>query len=205
MTKELLSSWGVEFDPVGVQAPPDALAELARVGVPRVPAVTVGARVVHGWTPPAYAQLLGVAYTPDAKFLPAELAQRLDRILDCAQRLVQIVPEPLLDWSPPERDRPLRDLAYHVFRLSLGFVDGMDLGEFPEGWLGERAPIDLRDGAAIARYGALVRARIGGWFEGAAPAEFERVIRGYYGPQSGPDLLARTTWHAPQHPRPLYV
>src|SRR5438034_3269122 len=43
----------------------------------------------------------------------------------CAQRLVQIVPEPLLDWSPPERARPLRDLAYHVFRLSLGFVDGM--------------------------------------------------------------------------------
>src|SRR2546427_450737 len=135
-----------------------------------------------------------VAYTPDAKFLPAELAQRLDRILDCAQRLVQIVPEPLLDWSPPERARPLRDLAYHVFRLSLGFVDGMDLGEFPEGWLGERAPAELRDGAAIARYGALVRARIAGWFEGAASGEFERVIRVYYGPQSGHDLLERTTW-----------
>ena len=188
-----------------VQAHPDALAELARVGVPRVPAVTVGARVVHGWNPPAYAQLLGVAYTPDAKFLPAELAQRLDRILDCAQRLVQIVPEPLLDGSPPERARPLRDLAYHVFRLSLGFVDGMDLGEFPEGWLGERAPAELSDGAAIARYGALVRARIAGWFEGAASGEFERVIRVYYGPQSGHDLLERTTWHAAQHLRQLYV
>src|SRR3989442_5955759 len=81
----------------------------------------------------------------------------------------------------------------------------MDLGEFPEGWLGERAPTDLRDGASIARYGALVRARIGGWFEGAAPAEFERVIRVYYGPQSGHDLLERTTWHAAQHLRQLYV
>ena len=188
-----------------VQAKPDALAELARFGVPRVPAVAVGDRVVHGWNPTEYAALVGVAYTSAGKLPPAELAQRLDRILDCTQRLVRVISEPLLDWAPPERDRSLRDLAYHVFRLSLGFVDGMDLGEFPEGWLGERAPTDLRDGASIARYGALVRARIGGWFEGAAPAEFERVIRVYYGPQSGHDLLERTTWHAAQHLRQLYV
>ena len=188
-----------------VQAQPDALAELRRLGVPRVPAVAVGNRVVHGWNPPGYAELVGVAYTPAAKFPPAELAQRLDRILESAQALVRLIPEDRMDWSPPERERPLRDLAYHVFRLSLGFVDGMDLGEFPEGWLGERAPADLREGAAIARYGALVRGRVSGWFEGASAGEFERVIRVYYGPQSGYDLLERTTWHAAQHLRQLYV
>ena len=188
---------------MNVAGNPAALEELKRLGAPLVPAVAVGERIVHGWNPRAYAELVGVAYASAVKFPPAELARRLDRILDCTQRLVRIVPEPLLHWSPPERDRSLRDLAYHVFRLSLGFADGMDLGEFPEGWLGEGAPAELSDGAAIARYGALVRARITGWFEGAASGEFERVIRVYYGPQSGHDLLERTTWHAAQHLRQL--
>jgi len=31
------------------------------------------------------------------------------------------------------------------------------------------------------------------------------VIKVYYGPQSGHDLLERTTWHAAQHLRQLYV
>jgi len=190
---------------VDVQAQPETLAELRRLGVPLVPALAVGERAVHGWNPPAYAALLGVDWAPAAKLPPGELSRRLDRILECTQELVRVVPEPLLDWSPPERARPLRDLAYHVFRLSLAFVDGMDLGELPEGWLGERAPAELRDGEAIARYGALVRARVSGWFEGASDREFERVIRVYYGPQSGHDLLERTTWHAAQHLRQLYA
>ncbi|MBI2158167.1 MAG: hypothetical protein HYU26_14865 [Candidatus Rokubacteria bacterium] len=62
----MLASWGVEFDPVDVQADPAALEELKRLGVPAVPAVAVGERAVgradHGWNPPAYAALLGVAY-----------------------------------------------------------------------------------------------------------------------------------------------
>jgi hypothetical protein len=190
---------------VDVQAEPAAFAELQRLGVERVPAVVVGDRVAHGWNPPTYAALLGVAYTPGARLQPSELARRLDLILARAQQLVRIVPEGLLDWSPPERARPLRDLAYHLFRLALAFVDGMDLGQVPAEWLGARAPADLRDGPAIARYGALVRARVSGWFEGASAGEFERVVRVYYGPQSGYDLLERTTWHAAQHLRQLYV
>jgi hypothetical protein len=188
-----------------VQAYPAGYDELKRLGISRVPAVTVGDRAAHGWNPPAYAALLGIPYKAATKLAPAELARRLDIILDSTQRLVQAVPEQHLDWRPPERNRTVRNLGYHVFRLSLAFVDGMDLGEFPETWLLDQAPAELRDGAALARYGALVRGRITGWFEGASPREFERVIKVYYGPQSGHDLLERTTWHAAQHLRQLYV
>ncbi|HKQ67187.1 MAG TPA: DinB family protein [Methylomirabilota bacterium] len=133
------------------------------------------------------------------------LAQRVDIVLDTTQQLIRSVPDHHLDWRPPERNRTFRNLGYHVFRLSLAFVDGMDLGEFPESWLLDEAPADLKDGEAIARYGALVRGRISGWFEGASPGEFERVIKVYYGPQSGHDLLERTAWHGAQHLRQLYV
>jgi DinB superfamily len=170
----------------------------------RVPALTIGDRAAHGWNPPAYAELLGIPYSETIKLAPSVLAQRLDIVLDTNQQLMGVVPERHLNWRPPERNRTLRNLGYHVFRLSLAFVDGMDLGEFPESWLLDEAPDDLQDGPAIARYGALVRGRISGWFEGASPSEFSRVIRVYYGPQSGHDLLERTTWHAAQHLRQLY-
>jgi hypothetical protein len=167
--------------------------------------LTIGDRAAHGWNPPAYAELLGIPYSETTKLAPAVLAQRLDIVLDTNQQLMRIVPDRHMNWRPPERNRTLRSLGYHVFRLSLAFVDGMDMGEFPETWLLDEAPDDLPDGPAIARYGALVRGRISGWFEGASPSEFQRVIKVYYGPQSGHDLLERTAWHAAQHLRQLYV
>ena len=51
----------------------------------------------------------------------------------------------------------------------------------------------------------MVRARLAGWFEGAAATEFARQIAVYYGPQSAHALLERTTWHAAQHLRQLYA
>ena len=170
-----------------------------------MPAVAVGERAVHGWNPEGYAALLGVEYREAAKLSPAELAVRLDRILANAGRLVAGLPESLMEWTPPQRDRSLRDLGFHLFRVGLAFADGMDMGTFPEGWLQERAPGDLSDGPAIARYGALVRGRLSGWFEGAGTREYARVIAVYYGPQSGHDLLERTTWHAAQHLRQLHA
>src|SRR5437588_10790637 len=97
----------------------------------RVPALSVGDRAAHGWNPPAYAELLGIPYSATMKLAPTVLAQRLDIVLDTTQQLIRNVPDRHLDWRPPERNRTFRNLGYHVFRLSLALVDGMDLGQFP--------------------------------------------------------------------------
>ena len=136
---------------------------------------------------------------------PLELGARLDRILACTGRLLVALPPGALDHKPPQRDRSVRDLAFHVFRLSLAYVDGMDIGELRESWLQETAPPDLVDGPAVARYGALVRGRVSGWFEGAAPSEYARTIGGCYGHQNGHSLLERTTSDAARHLRQLYA
>jgi uncharacterized damage-inducible protein DinB len=188
-----------------VEGDAGAQRELVGLGVPRVPAVALGDRVVHGWNPAAYADLLSIDYEPGRTLTPAELATRLDRILDASERLIAAMPSAHLDHRPPQRDRSIRDLAFHVFRLSLAFADAMDMGRLPGEWFQEMAPADLRDGKAVARYGALVRGRLAGWFEGAAPREYARTVEVYYGPQSGHDLLERTTWHAAQHLRQLYA
>jgi hypothetical protein len=200
----LLASWGVEFDSVDVQAQPSGWDELKRLGVPALPAVAVGDKAVHGWNPVEYARLLGVDWTPAPALIPAELAQRLDRILESAAALVGTFSAEAMDFVPAERQRTVRDLAYHLFRLSLAFTEGMDHGRQPREWLGEKAPAEMRDGVAVASYGALVRARLQGWFEATPSDEYARTIEVYYGPQSGHNLLERTTWHAAQHLRQLY-
>ena len=169
-----------------------------------MPAVIVGDRLVHGWNPPAYAKLLGVPYEQAAKLSPAELSKRLDRVLESIERLIGVVPDRLLTFTPPERERTIRDLGYHAFRLSLAFIDAMDQGRLPETWFQEKAPATLTDSHALASYGALARARLAGWFEGTPPEDYARVVQVYYGPQSAHDLLERTTWHAAQHLRQLY-
>jgi hypothetical protein len=169
-----------------------------------VPAVIHEGRIAHGWNPAAYATLLGVPYADSTRLPPRVLAGRLDRILECNEALMRATADEHFAWKPPERDRTVGNLGFHVFRLALAFIDGMDRGEFPEGWLQESIPADLDSGPAVARYGALVRGRIAGWFDGAADDEFARIVKVYYGPQSGHDLLERTTWHAAQHLRQLF-
>jgi hypothetical protein len=190
---------------VDVQADSVAREEMVRLGIPRPPGVALGGRVVHGWNPEGYAALLGVAYRAAVRFSPAELALRLDRVLESAQRLVERFDARALDHVPPERKRTLRDLTFHVFRVALSFIDAVDRAELPESWFEERAPEDFVSGGDVARYGALVRARLSGWFQGAGADDYRRTVQTYYGPQAADDLLERTTWHAGQHLRQLYV
>ena len=190
---------------MNVEANPAALHELADGGLPLVPAVALGGDVVRGWNPRGCAALLGVDYEPAAPVPPSELGMMIERILAATERLIAAVPDERMEYRAPECDRTIRDLAYHIFSLALAFADGMDMGRVREEWLRARAPAELRDGRAIARYGALVRGRVGGWLEGAAPREFARTIAADAGPLSGHDWLERTTWHAAQHLRQLHA
>jgi hypothetical protein len=170
-----------------------------------VPAVIVGDRGVHGWNPRGYADLLGVTYKAAEQLAPRALAARLDQILEATQGLIGRFGAAQLDVVPPERKRTVRDLGYHVFRIGLSFIDAMDQGKLPESWFDERAPAEMRDGGDVARWGALARGRITGWFQGAGDDEFARVVDVYYGPQGAHDLLERTTWHCGQHLRQLHI
>ena len=198
--RELLEAWGIEFAATNVMANPAALDRAARAGASLVPA---GERAVRGWNPRACAALLGVDYRPAAPVPAAELGAILDRVLAAAERMIAEVPDEQMERLMPHGDRTLRDLAYHVFGVALAFADGMDVGRVDPEWLRARPPDALREGRAIARYGGLVRGRVGGWLEGAAPREFARVIEAESGPLSGHDWLERTTWHAAQHLRQL--
>jgi hypothetical protein len=198
----LLSSWGVPFEGVDVEAHPDRKRELEPHGVPRVPATIHDGRAVHGWNPKALAELVGVKYETVERLAPDELARRMDRVLAATQRIVAQLPPAALDTKAPDRNRTVRQIAWHVFRLSLWFRETRETGMLPDTAYNDADPATIGDAAQIVRFGDEVRAKLGEWFR--RPGWCHGSVETYYGPQTAHDFMERTTWHAAQHLRQLY-
>ena len=192
----------MSFDGFDVEAEPERKRDLEPFGVPRVPATIFGDRVVHGWNPKALAELVGVTYAEREPLSPAELAARLDRVLDATQRAIRQVPAEHLGMKAPGRDRTVRQLAFHVFRLSAAYADTREQGHLSEEWFEEKAPAAMADGDAVARYGEDVRRRLQEYF--SRPGWCDGRVSTYYGPQTAHEFMERTTWHAAQHLRQIY-
>ena len=176
----------------------------AAAGVPLVPAVVERARRARLESARVCRAARHRVPAP-VKLSPRELAARLDRILDRTGRLCRRCRSPR--WPTSRRT------ATAICAISASMSSacrwpsptGWTWASTPKAGSRKRRPWTWSDGASIARYGALVRGRLAGWFEGAGESEYARTIAVYYGPQSGHDLLERTTWHAAQHLRQLHV
>ena len=192
----------MKFDGFDVEAEPARRRDLEAVGVPGVPATILGDRVVHGWNPKALAELVGVPYVEERRLPPAELARRLDTILAATQRALRQIPAEELGTKGPGRDRTVRQLGFHVFRVGASFVDTREQGHLSEKWFGENPPAEMADGDALARHGDTVRRRLSAYF--AKPDWCEGSVSTYYGPQNTHAFMERTTWHTAQHLRQIY-
>src|SRR5262249_61513546 len=106
---------------------------------------------------------------------PRELGARLDTVLAHGEALVARLPIRALDRPLPSGGC-MRDLAFRLFRWALAYVDGMDMGERPEAWLGGGAPPRLVGGAAGGRCGAPGRGGVAGWVWGAGAAGIGPVV-----------------------------
>jgi hypothetical protein len=192
----------VKFDGFDVEAEPARKRDLEPFGIPRVPATIVGDRVVHGWNPKALAELVGACYEERQQLSPIELARRLDTVLAATQRAILQVPLEQLGMKSPGRDRTVRQLGFHVFRVSASFVDTREQGHLSEHWFEESPPAEMADGEAIAQHGETVRRRVAAYC--ARPGWCDGMVSTYYGPQTAHDFMERTTWHAAQHLRQIY-
>ena len=199
----MLSSWGVEFEGINVEAEPAAAQEVKKLGVRLVPVVIDGVRVFHGWNPEGLAEFVGVEYLESPSLPAGELIRRLDRVLTATEQVLGPLTAEQLSFQVPNRDRTLRDLGYHIFRLSLACRDAFEQQRFPEAWLEETAPDEMYDAASLVEYGRAVREALAVWFQqGGVP---EGSVSTYYGKQTAHQLIERTAWHAAQHLRQLYA
>jgi hypothetical protein len=205
MTKELLSKRGIAYEALDIENDPGAMEQLRELGLATVPVVAVGERYVVGWNPPKVAELLGFELV-ERVTPPSELIETLQMLLEATLRVVRQVPDEHLMMKSPDRDRPLRQLAHHVFRVIEAGVDADVLGEFPAAdWLAGKDIPSHTSAERIAHYGEAVQAKFRVWFSRLDPAAFERGLETDVGSRTLSQVLERTLSHAAQHLRQLYV
>lgn len=201
----MLSKRDIAYESLDIENDPGALEQLQALGISTVPAVVVGKRHVLGWNPSKVAELVGFPLQ-ERVAPPAEQVASLEMLLDAALRVIRQVPDDQLMLKSPDRDRPLRQLAHHVFRVIEATVDADVLGEFPANqWLKGGDVPEHKSAARIARYGEAVRAKVLSWFATVDEAAFARTIDADVGPRTLAQVVERTRFHAAQHIRQLYV
>jgi hypothetical protein len=103
------------------------------------------------------------------------------------------------------RDRSIRILSHHVFRIGEAFletaIDGVEYSI-------AHANIPPKDdtfltGAEIAGYGDGVIRRLQKWWEGEKDKTLSYTVKTYYGVQPMHVVFERSTWHSAQHARQL--
>lgn len=206
MTKALLSRRGVEFDVRDIEKDPTAFEELQAMGLMSVPVVVKGDEHVLGWNPTKIGELVGFE-AREVSTTPEHMLSSIRTILDATVRAVAQIPDDMLTWKSPDRDRPLRQLVHHMFRnYELG-VDADILGEFPARttWRMTRDVPTFDSTRRLVRYGEMVREKFNAWYNVVDPKAFEATIDADVGPRTLMQVLERTRLHSAFHLRQVYA
>lgn len=185
---------------------PGGRERLAALGIRKIPALAKGREYVFGQNLEDVARFVGLSGTGHKPLPPAELVRRWILVLRAAQRYIRQIPDDrLAERVIPNRDRPIRLLAHHVFRIGEAFVETMTEGEEYAEYHAQQPPAEgtMRNGAEIVEYGEGVIRRIDEWWRSAQGISPQQPVRTYYGDQPLHELLERSTWHSAQHARQL--
>lgn len=201
--KEFLKSHGVAFESVNVLADQNGFDDLQVLGAKSVPVVSRGTEFVFAQNLSDVADFVGVT-RPEAGLFPAELVARLDRVLTVAQSHARQLPQEISQRQLPGRNRTYLDLAYHIFVIAEAFLKAAQGGVLTYDFFERRPPSSIKEGRAVAVFGQSIRDAVSAWWDKTNHGAIlpDRLLT-YYGPQTVPDLLERTTWHAAQHTRQL--
>src|SRR5690606_33988496 len=138
------------------------------------------------------------------KLTEAELLERWDEVLACAREIVAgFDEETLRRRATLNRERPVRDLASHVFQIAESFAITLEEGivvstEFQDD---PRAGSVTR--ADLLAYTDRTLARYGGWLRRRGAAAIPGRIATYYGEHPSHVVVERSVWHSTQHARQL--
>jgi glutaredoxin len=200
--KEFLSQLGVEYESINVSAKPEAMAELAEMGVRTVPVVARGREYVFAQALEDVSRFVGRDFSA-RRLAPDALMEKWLHILQAARRhALQLPASRLAERATEGRDRSIRDLAYHVYQIPDAFVQAVEDGvEDLTAMYNAPPPAHVKSVEDIRDYGAQVAGRLHRWWNGLADKSCRQTVRTYYGERPLHELLERCTWHSAQHAR----
>ncbi len=180
--------------------------KLLSYGVRNVPVVAKGKAYVFGQNLEDVAKFVGLQGTGHTPLSPAELIQRWTAILRAAQRLIRQMPDDKITGNVIDnRERTIRFLGFHVFRIGEAFLECARDGADYAVQLANVPPADgtHMTGADIAAYGDSAIEHLQQWWGSLADKSCTVKVTTYYGVQPMSQLLERSTWHSAQHVRQL--
>lgn len=185
---------------------PRGRERLLAFGVRNVPVVARGQQYVFGQNLEDVAEFVGLQSTGHTPLPPAELMRKWTLVLRAAQRYIRQLPSAKLNERVIDnRDRSLRLMGHHVFRIGEAFLETVENGVEYAVQLANIPPAEgtFATGDEIARYGDTVIARLENWWEQLADKSCQQQVKTFFGMQPVHMLYERSTWHSAQHARQL--
>jgi glutaredoxin len=205
-TKEFLTKNGVDYESINVHGNPEGMEALRKLGARSVPVVARGGEFVFAQTLTDVIKFLGLKIKLQERLSPDELIGKLNVVLPAAARYVRQIPADWLDKPFRNRNRPIRLLAHHVFRIPEGFLESLRDGrELTYERIMEEPPAAIRTSEDIARFGESVLARVNEWWKAFPDKSCEQPMSTYFGRHPLHVVLERTVWHPAQHTRQLML
>jgi len=185
---------------------PDARAALLELGVQSVPVLARGEQFIFCQNMEDVAEFVGLQGSGHTPLAPPILVEKWLNVLGAAKRYILQIPDSRLDERAIEnRDRSIRLLSHHIFRIGEAFLEtAIDDVEYRT----NNANLPPQDGtcntgAEIVAYGDGIIERIESWWAQLDDKTCRQKIRTFYGAPPMHQLLERSTWHSAQHVRQI--
>ena len=152
------------------------------------------------------AEFVGLQGSGHSPLPPEALFEKWITVLRASQRYVRQIPNPrLTERAIENRDRSIRLLSHHIFRIGEAFLEtALDDVEYRT----NNANVPPADGSCltgveIAAYGDGIIERIENWWTQLEDKSCRQKVRTFYGTPPMHQLLERSTWHSAQHARQM--
>ena len=171
-----------------------------------VPVVARGEQFVFGQNLEDVAEFVGLQGTGHQPLPPEQLIGKWIDVLRTAQGLIRQLPDAALNERVvANRDRSIRLMCHHVFRVGEAFLESVVDGVEYAVQLANVPPEEgtFTTGDEIARYGESVIARLQQWWDTLDDKTCQQKVKTFFGMQPIYMLYERSTWHSAQHARQL--
>jgi len=177
---------------------------LNKYGLRKVPVLAKGDKYAIGQMLDPFAKLAGLPMPGADRLSPEQLYKKYEMVFAAGQRYARQFPtEKFRERVIPHREREVRTLCFHVFRIGEAFLETWNGAEYAAKIADNEPPDSMKTGDDIARYGASVWKQYEAWWRGLDDRTLSPVLKTYYGDTVAHKVFERVTWHSAQHCRQL--
>jgi hypothetical protein len=179
---------------------------LLSLGAQSVPVLAKGGQFIFCQNMEDVAEFVGLQGSGHNPLPPEALFEKWITVLRASQRYVRQIPDSrLAERAIDNRDRSIRLLSHHIFRIGEAFLEtALDDVEYRT----NNANVPPADGSCvtgleIAAYGDGIVKRVESWWGGLADKSCRQKVKTFYGMPPMHQLFERSTWHSAQHARQM--